>query len=1165
MNRKLKLFFIPLITLVCFLGFMNHSYAYNQTYQAIINESNDGYSATITQYSKATSQDISNYNSASKDYDNWVNLSPTDSSASNSFATYGFKFHKDISSIYYNGFSNANNGSIMNMYYDEGNIGSGSTTAKAVNINISKEGIIDDVNSFTQEINGTDIYRKRYKIANVAGQNDILITDYVINNSLLQKLLSSSNYFMNGNTTSGSVSIRISNVMRTDYGDNLDTLAKFLRVNGTNLPASDRGFNTNEKVNYNEKDASFLPIASVANLYDNIISIPTGNYYGREVYVRHFDSATGKLINGIGSNEQVIIGKNGEKSLAQRVNSDVSDFDYSEYYRYNSNCQMEISKSLVINADGKKYTYLGANVSTVNTIDEAKEVASLKQSNYFNTYDVKYKTQTYENDSDTTTITTKVSNSDDITIVDFYYNVSDMQDVSAKISSDTNIWANSGEIADCTTTYIPSGEYLKPYIEAPKYILKDLKYKKAIKDGNIVYQVDKFNVYKLSGGVIKNSSGVRDDDRNITGNIIGFDHTSLISDPSNEIYLNFTGNLSINDELEQKVKAEYIGRMPTDGDIEIALGSKSASNDFNTSLQVGQDKVNGLRYVQGGAIYNTYSVLDKTEEYAFEIDTNNQHFVNVYTPVTLNSPTIVSDATNHTDASDNGAIIEAGANFTITIPCGYSDFTYYQGASNTSKYVNRYFVMFDFDILYNGELKPKGELIEVTNYTENGATFTAKVYENKGLVGDDISATSKVLVFAVASNLPSEALLSEIVDVERKIEVEKDPAYLDSNRKYVNDTGSNLITFSSICDEFSELKSSHPDTLIGATMYSDAFYVAKRTLTLRSAARIYDFRITDCNDLAFKNVFREANSGSNVNEKTGISYFSGIRRLYIYSKSYQTIIDRDNININGTKTKTILPLGPYKHSTATYLSAPKMGYRISFDVKTAGYYIANISDEKSIQITPSYYYISKDGTELIEDIDLYYKNESGKYQAFAGSNYTIYFRPNDPYRNIEFNSNRMSDQLEPLNIASSDGYFTLTDKMMSVSDTLYNQAWYGEFKLPNSTIAVRSGDSIRNELKDGYIGVKFDIKCIEYDDAGMVTISYNQNDKSASNNSNTSQWDYEGYLGFSNIGQQISESNPLRLQLENGVWKIDSNEVYNFIKGTVVLYDLDNRAANDFE
>jgi len=181
------------------------------------------------------------------------------------------------------------------------------------------------------------------------------------------------------------------------------------------------------------------------------------------------------------------------------------------------------------------------------------------------------------------------------------------------------------------------------------------------------------------------------------------------------------------------------------------------------------------------------------------------------------------------------------------------------------------------------------------------------------------------------------------------------------------------------------------------------------------------------------------------------------------------------------------------------------------------------------------------------------------------SDYTIYFRPNDGYREIAYNKNNMSTDLEPLNIASSQGYFTLTDKMMSVSDTLYNQAWYGEFKLPNTTIAVKKGDSIRNALQDGYLAVKFDIQCLDFDESGSATVSYNQNDKSLIQQENTTQWDYEGYLGFSMLGQKLTENNSLRLQLEKGIWKISTDEEYKFVKGTVVLYDLDHRASSDFE
>lgn len=1152
--------------LIVFCSFFNYSYAYNQRYEAVIVDDK----ATIRQFYKANSQEISEYDSATKDGDGWVNLSSSDTiknPTDGNFTTYAFMFHKNILSKYNDGFSNVNDGSVINIFYDDSNISSGSFASKASNVDISESSILEDTNSFMQDINGVDIYKKRYKIATFSGEENVIITEYVLSNSILQKLLSNSDYFVNGNSTTSSVDIRISNVIKTNTNDNLNTLAKFFKASGNNISARYRGFNSDEVLDYNEKDKEFSPISSAANLYDNIISIPTGNYYGREVYVRHFDNATGEIISGIESSEQVLLSSSGEKNLVKSGTSDVTDFPYSEYYKYNNKYQMQISKSLVINADGKKYTYVGSNVSTVNSIDEARNVAFQKQNNYAGTYDVRYRARRYENDSDTTTITTRVSDSDDITVIDFYYNISDMPEINAKISSSTNFWDNADNDSECSTTYVPSGEYLKPYIIAPKYILKDLKYKKIKKDGDIVYQVDTFNVYKLSSGRIKNSSGIDEDGKHIPGDIIGYNNTSLINDYSSDMLLNFTGSNQINDELNTKIESEYVGSMPTDTNIEVSLGSDSLSNEFDTLLQVSQEKINGLRYVKGEAVYSTYNVLDKTESYAFSLETNNKHFVDVYTPVTLNTPTIISDVTDHTESEGNTAVINPGAMFTLNISCGASDFTNYQAISNMASYVSRYFAMFDFDIIYNGEIRPKGELIEVTNRTENGAILNAQVSESAGLVGDSINATSKVIVFAVASNLPSEALLSEIIDVERKIEIEKDPAILDSSRKYINDTGSNLIPFRSVCESLSEVNSNHPWEITGSTMYSDAFYIAKSVVTLRSASRIYDFKITDCSDVNFKNVFRQKNSGSNVNDRTDNLYFSGIRRLYLYNSTYSKIIDRDNININGTKTKRTLPLGPYKHSTATYINAPKMGYRISFDLKTAGYYISSGDDVrgKSIQITPSYYYLSKDGSSIIKDIDLYYKNESGKYQNFKDSNYTIYFKPKDAYRYTEFDTSKMSDSLEPLNIASSDGYFTLNDKMMSVNDTLYNQAWYGEFKLPNSTIAVPSGENVRNQLKNGYIGVKFNIRCIDFDDQGMVSVSYNQNDKSANNKDNTSQWDYEGFLGFSSIGQKVSDVNPLRLQLENGIWKIEDDDTYNFVKGTVVLFDIDNRAATDFE
>ena len=229
------------------------------------------------------------------------------------------------------------------------------------------------------------------------------------------------------------------------------------------------------------------------------------------------------------------------------------------------------------------------------------------------------------------------------------------------------------------------------------------------------------------------------------------------------------------------------------------------------------------------------------------------------------------------------------------------------------------------------------------------------------------------------------------------------------------------------------------------------------------------------------------------------------------------------------------------------------------------------------KIKPTYYYISKDGKDYVDNITLYYKNSEGKYVTFENSNYILYFKPNDGYRfklnsSVTNKTDVMSTQLEPLEISSKEGFY-LNYKMMNSSNNYFIQSWYGEFKLPNSTIAVGGKKSnISNSLKDGYIGVKFNISCIDKKD----TINYNTNNHNVKDEKtnqvkpNTSQWDYEGYLGFREPGNQAGD---IPIQLEKGIWIVNDNNdssrtskaTYNDIKGTVVLFDLDNRAANDFD
>ena len=451
--------------------------------------------------------------------------------------------------------------------------------------------------------------------------------------------------------------------------------------------------------------------------------------------------------------------------------------------------------------------------------------------------------------------------------------------------------------------------------------------------------------------------------------------------------------------------------------------------------------------------------------------------------------------------------------------------------------------------------------------------FRGQVAPNETLSRD--SSNHKIIVIAEASNAPEgplvegsrtiTQLLQDIADQEEAIQILHTKT--TAERQYLNDSGDNEANFS---NDLEHAESHTPAAYTGGVaMYSDGYYYAMRTVVVRTVSRIYDLRITDCTDLAYKSVFRNSN-----NELIGNNYFSGTRRMFVYAngnKEFTTIMSRsgDDLYIYGTSSTKTLPLGPYKHNTATYTKAPKLGYRIAFDLKTSGFYMADGNDVTSrrIIIKPSYYFITKDGNTIIRDIDLYYRDQTDRYRNFEGSNYTIYFTPNDGYRlksnSTTSNVDSMTTKSTALNLGSSNGEFYLNDYMMSSEDSNYIQSWYGEFKLPNTTIAVRKGDNVNNILTDGYIGVKFDITCS--DTVLDETISYNSPNKNAGSQVNTTQWDYEGYLGFANPGQPITETTSLRLQLEKGIWVISDQDTYDFVKGTVVLFDADDRASDDIQ
>jgi hypothetical protein len=626
------------------------------------------------------------------------------------------------------------------------------------------------------------------------------------------------------------------------------------------------------------------------------------------------------------------------------------------------------------------------------------------------------------------------------------------------------------------------------------------------------------------------------------GNVRNLDSTRAGTGSSNGSVISYTSNLM-----------SYM--KPT-----TRLTTNSDFTDLYQTVPVNRE--NGIRQLDGKILYtvntnpkynvgsdtftatdSTYSLntpasvvpLDLTDQTkVYKGDDVNK--VNVLTPINFGSfELITAKIVDHSAGAGSSTILQRNAEFTIT-PVTNASTTAGYSLSDTREFVKGYYFIFDFDVIYNGETIDAYDTIYIEG---KNASITAKTTDTfSGGLTSQISNSIKIV--AVTTNL-TDALKSYF------------DAATYSNYSYM-DSGNNVVRNTQIQNQ--------KNLLTRTDIINDSYHGIYRIITTKNIGRIFDFAVTDCTDIAFKDVFRKSGAG-NINEPTGVSYYAGYKQLNIYSTQYNEMINRSNI---GTSPQTILPLGPYKNTNTRYLNAPKMGYRISFDLKTTGYIDNNnINNSRTIQITPRYYYISKDGKTFDNNIKLYYKNTSGNYINFESSGYTIYYKPNDGYRYLRNsmytdNNSFLSTKLEPIVVSNT---LVLTNKMMSTNNNSFIQAWYGEYKLPNSTIAVSNipgnvYNNINNPYKDGYIGVIFDIKCIDI--SGFI-LSYDTNDKSANPQTNTSQWDYEGYMNFNPPG---SNAGLLKYQLDRGVWEID-NTRYEQIKGTVVLFDLDNRAANDFE
>lgn len=540
--------------------------------------------------------------------------------------------------------------------------------------------------------------------------------------------------------------------------------------------------------------------------------------------------------------------------------------------------------------------------------------------------------------------------------------------------------------------------------------------------------------------------------------------------------------------------------------------------------------------------------------------------LNVFTPITVtgkiaDEPNAIVNHTNNPDLTK--AIIQKNVPFKVICESTNNHSLY---SIPTLPYIKEYYVKFDFDV----KNVKVSDVIYQNGNTIKANTWIGPVQKDKNyVVAEDATADdldpSKIWVMGTAINTPPRLIRDIINKVVPEIGLVDDNFNLFFPKYLLKPSAFNISIV------YKNRYYSRQDILniSNSIVISDAIKV-------NSLSRTFDFRVTDLKDINWKNVFRKQ-VNDNPNVHTNQVYYSGVIKNNLAVKAPMPTRLRDIYEI-GKEPKRILPIGPYKNVDGKYRNAPKMGYKFSFDLKTTGR--PSIYPDRKIEIEPKFYYISKSGQKLLtkdyntssEKIKLFYKNSSGQYIEIGSTNdkYNISFIPKDGYRYFETyvdNQNMLKTKIDIGKLTK----ITLNDKMMTLSNNETIQTWYGEYKLPNTTIAVKaikdpsSGKDIydiNKPLKDGYIGVIFDIT-IQLN--ATTKLQYGKDNINVfpdpSKNDNTSQWDYEGFMGFIEPGTKVDK---LKVKLEKGIWELD-NETYNKVKGTVILYDTDSRAANDFE
>ncbi|WP_136604091.1 DUF5704 domain-containing protein [Paenibacillus dokdonensis] len=309
-------------------------------------------------------------------------------------------------------------------------------------------------------------------------------------------------------------------------------------------------------------------------------------------------------------------------------------------------------------------------------------------------------------------------------------------------------------------------------------------------------------------------------------------------------------------------------------------------------------------------------------------------------------------------------------------------------------------------------------------------------------------------------------------------------------------------------------------------------HAAELKVPVEVIGRLYDFHITDIADYNWEKVFRTQSGSAN---QTGMSYWVG-----------QNLIDGDP---RGNKATFTLPIRPGSNPLQGYKNVSvKTGYHFKFDFKTKGNMFEALD---GIRITPSFFYVSKDGKTLNANgdsrvpVDLYYNTSKNNFVKVGSAEDKVqrYVILNDRLRNVpaaeltdtasykynhygqtgslsknQYVQNYMNVFTKQKTPVGSYSLMILPEQVRtflrltssipaSVDQERANvsiQKWYGEYSLPAEPFVVIAGTNVAEYgrthggldskspifLKNGYIIVNFNIESIQQGDLKRPHLQY---------------------------------------------------------------------------